>query len=180
MVEREVNRDTSRDVSAEMASVDGRDETRTERADRNWVEILQELRVAQTGTQILTGFLLAVAFQPRFGELDEYQRVLYLSLVALAGVAAALGLAPVSLHRTFFARRQKERIVRVGNRLLVADLVVVAVLAAGVTSLIFDFTAGRLAGLLALGLGVLVIVLLWGVVPRLGVGDTGLPAEERS
>ena len=78
---------------------DGRDESVNERADRNWNEILQELRVSQTGTQIISGFLLAVAFQPRFDDLDQYQLVLYLTLVVLAGTAAALGLAPVSLHR---------------------------------------------------------------------------------
>lgn len=148
-----------------------RSETQAERADRNWNEILQELRVTQTGTQIITGFLLAVAFQPRFRELDPYQLTMYLILVSLAGVATILGLAPVSLHRAYFGRRQKARIVRVGGRLLVADLVVVAALAAGVTSLIFDFTVSRVAGFVSLGIGVVVVVLLWGLVPRLGAPD---------
>ncbi len=151
---------------------DGRSETPNERADRNWNEILQELRVAQTGTQILGGFLLAVAFQPRFTELDEYQLTLYLVLVALAGLAAALGLAPVSLHRAYFGRGQKARIVRVGSRLLVAHLVAVAALAAGVTSLIFDFTLGRTAGFISLGAGLLVVVILWALVPRLKAPST--------
>ncbi|UOQ61030.1 DUF6328 family protein [Leucobacter rhizosphaerae] len=146
----------------------GRSESPVERADRNWNEILQELRVTQTGTQIITGFLLAVAFQPRFRELDAYQLTLYLVLVALAGIATILGLAPVSLHRAYFGRRQKARIVRVGSRLLVADLVVVAALASGVTSLIFDFTVSRVAGFVSLGIGVVVVLVLWGLVPRLG------------
>ena len=147
-------------------SDDGRSETPNERADRNWNEILQELRVAQTGTQILGAFLLAVAFQPRFEDLDEYQVTLYLVLVGMAGIAAAIGLAPVSLHRAYFGRGQKARIVRVGSRLLVADLVVLAALAAGVTSLIFDFVLGRVAGLVTLGVGLVVVVLLWAVLPR--------------
>lgn len=147
---------------------DGRSETENERADRNWNEILQELRVAQTGTQILGGFLLAVAFQSRFTEIDRYQLTLYLTLVVLAGIAAALGLAPVMLHRTYFGRRQKARIVRIGSRLLLADLLVVAALAAGVTGLIFDFTVSRVAGMIALGIGALIIAGLWGIVPRLG------------
>lgn len=146
----------------------GRTESSVERADRNWNEILQELRVTQTGTQIITGFLLAVAFQPRFTELDAYQLTLYLILVSFAGLATILGLAPVSLHRAYFGRGQKSRIVRVGGRLLVADLVVVAALAAGVTSLIFDFTVSRVAGFVALGIGAVVVIVLWGVVPRLG------------
>lgn len=146
----------------------GRTESSVERADRNWNEILQELRVTQTGTQIITGFLLAVAFQPRFTELDAYQLTMYLILVSFAGLATILGLAPVSLHRAYFGRGQKSRIVRVGGRLLVADLVVVAALATGVTSLIFDFTVSRIAGFVALGIGAVVVLLLWGVVPRLG------------
>lgn len=148
-------------------SVDGRDETSDQRADRNWNEMLQELRVAQTGTQIIAGFLLAVAFQPRFTELDRYQLVLYVILVVLAGIATILALAPVSLHRTYFGTHQKERVVRLGARLLIADLVVVALLMAGVVSLIFDFTLGRAAGLSALGVGLAVIAGLWLVVPRL-------------
>lgn len=145
---------------------DGRNETPNMRADRNWNEILQELRVAQTGTQILGGFLLAVAFQSRFTELDDYQLGLYLVLVALACVATALGLAPVSLHRMYFGRGEKERIVRIGSRLLVADLVAVAALASGVTSLIFDLTVSRMAGLIALASACVLVVLLWTVMPK--------------
>lgn len=156
----------------------GRSESPAERADRNWNEILQELRVTQTGTQIITGFLLAVAFQPRFTELDSYQITLYLVLVALAGIATILGLAPVSLHRAYFGRGQKARIVRVGGRLLAADLVVVAALAAGVTSLIFDFTVSRIAGFVSLGIGIVVVVVLWGLVPRLGAPDDAEPQED--
>lgn len=156
----------------------GRSESPVERADRNWNEILQELRVTQTGTQIITGFLLAVAFQPRFRELDAYQLTLYLVLVALAGIATILGLAPVSLHRAYFGRRQKARIVRVGSRLLVADLVVVAALASGVTSLIFDFTVSRVAGFVSLGIGVVVVLVLWGLVPRLGAPSPDEDSDE--
>lgn len=157
---------------------DGRLETPNQRADRNWNEILQELRVAQTGTQIVSGFLLAVAFQPRFGELDRYQSTLYLVLVGLAAIATALGLAPVSLHRIYFGRRQKARVVQVGSRLLVANMVTVAVLAAGVTSLIVDFTVGRVAGWVALGVGGVLFTTLWALVPRLGAGRLGAHRSE--
>ena len=94
---------------------DGRDETPNERSDRHWNDILQELRVALTGTQLIGGFLLAVAFQQRFTELDAYQLTLYLTLVALAGLATVVGLAPVTLHRTLFGRRVKGRVVRIGG-----------------------------------------------------------------
>jgi hypothetical protein len=154
-------------------SGDGRNETPTERSDRNWNDILQELRVALTGTQLIGGFLLAVAFQPRFGDLDAYQLTLYLVLVALAGLATVIGLAPVTLHRALFRRQAKERVVRAGNRLLIAHLVVVALLVIGVTSLIFDLALSRVAGLVALGIGAIILAGLWFVLPRLQAAEVG-------
>lgn len=156
---------------------DQRDETPFERADRNWGEILQEARVIQTCTQIIGGFLLAVAFQPRFSELDTYQLTVYLTLVALAGFATALGLALVIMHRRNFGKRQKLRIVRTGNRILICNLIVVSVLASLVTSLIFDFVVGRTAGIVALIAGLVVTFGLWVFVPRLGVVDSRPPAN---
>jgi hypothetical protein len=146
---------------------DGRDETPNERSDRNWADILQELRVALTGTQLIGGFLLAVAFQPRFEDLDDYQLTLYLILVSMAGLATVIGLAPVTLHRTLFRRQVKERVVRTGNRLLIAHLVVVALLVIGVTGFVFDWALSRAAGLIAFGVGTVVLVLLWIVLPRM-------------
>ena len=67
-----------RDTNPADDLADGRDETPTERYDRNWIELLQELRVLQTGTQILTGFLLALAFQPAFADLNDGERTFYL------------------------------------------------------------------------------------------------------
>ena len=86
---------------------DGRDETPAERADRNWNEVLQELRVMQTGTQILTGFLLALAFQPAFADLSEVSATFYLTLVVLSALSSIVALAPVALHRILFRRRAK-------------------------------------------------------------------------
>lgn len=147
---------------------DGRDETPVEKADRNWNDILQELRAVQTGTQIITGFLLAVAFQPRFEDLEAYERGLYLVLVVLAGFATVLGLAPVIMHRQLFGLRQKERLVQSANRMLFALLVVVSLLAAGVTSLIFDVVVNQVAGFIALGVALIVLVVFWAIVPRIG------------
>lgn len=147
--------------------VDGRDETRNERADRNWEELLQELRVMQTGTQILTGFLLAVAFTPRFEDMDEFQRDVYVVLVALAAVATILALAPVGMHRALFGRRRKPELVRVAARIVKIDLVAIAALTIGVTTLIIDFTVNRAAGLIALVASLAGVLLLWLVLPRL-------------
>lgn len=116
----------------------GRDETPEERADRNFSDILQELRVVLTGTQLISGFLLAVAFQSRFEDLGEQEIQHYLVLVVLAAVATLLGLTPVTLHRLHFAKRLKAQIVRRANGLLIATLAVVSVLVVGVTAFIFE------------------------------------------
>lgn len=145
---------------------DGRDETPNERADRNWDELLQELRVMQTGTQILTGFLLAVAFQPRFTDMDAVQRDLYVVLVALAAVATILALAPVGMHRALFGSRRKPELVRTAARIVKIDLVVIGALTVGVTTLIVDFTVNRTAAVVALVAALALIVGLWLALPR--------------
>lgn len=146
---------------------DGRDETANERADRNWDELLQELRVMQTGTQILTGFLLAVAFQPRFTDMDELQRDVYVVLVALAAVATILALAPVGMHRALFGHRRKPDLVRIAARIVRIDLVVIGALTIGVTTLIVDFTVNRTAGIVALVAALVLVAALWVALPRI-------------
>ncbi|HCS61057.1 MAG TPA: sodium:proton antiporter [Microbacterium sp.] len=148
-------------------STDGRDETANERADRNWEELMQELRVMQTGTQVLSGFLLAVAFQPRFTELDELQRGLYIVLVVLAGLATILALTPVGMHRVLFGRRRKPELVRTASRIVKTTLVVVGALSVGVVTLIVDFTLGRAAATVVLALGAVLVLGLWVFVPMI-------------
>jgi len=147
--------------------VDGRDETPNERADRNWIEVLQELRVLQTGTQILTGFLLALAFQPAFADLDTGQRVLYLLLVVLATLSAVVALAPVALHRMVFGRREKRTVVIYGHTALITALVTVSLLLIGVVAFVFDVVVGADAGLVAGGVAAVSVIVLWVVLPLL-------------
>lgn len=147
------------------AVADGRDETADERADRNWNEVLQELRVVQTGTQILTGFLLALAFQPAFGELTDAQRAVYLALVVLAASSAVVALAPVSVHRTLFGHRVKPAIVRFGNTCMIGALVLVSALLVGVVAFVFDVVVGGAAFWVAGALLALAIVALWVAAP---------------
>jgi Family of unknown function (DUF6328) len=146
-------------------SANGRTETDTERLDRNWNEMLQELRVTQTGTQILTGFLLTLAFQPRFQDLDRFQVDVYLVLVGLAALATVLGLSPVSLHRALFRQRAKKRIVQIGHLLLWATLATVAALMVGVVLLIFDVVVSREAAITAAVIAAAVVIVLWVAVP---------------
>lgn len=144
---------------------DGRRETVDERMDRNWNELLQELRVAQTGVQILTGFLLTVPFQSRFTELDGYQRSVYLVLVVLAITATALIVAPMSLHRVLFRRHRKESLVAHADRLAQAGLAALALVLGGSALLLFDIVLGRAAGVVAGATVLLVLAVLWVVVP---------------
>src|SRR5688572_8692633 len=105
-----------------------RRETAAERDDRNWSEVLQELRVLQTGTQILTGFLLALAFQPAFADLDAGKKIFYLVLVVLAALSSIVALAPVSVHRMLFRRHAKRHVVEYGHVALITALVTASLL----------------------------------------------------
>jgi hypothetical protein len=152
--------------SADADAFDGRHETAAERSDRNWNDILQELRVTQTGTQIISGFLLTLAFQSRFAALDLGEIVLYGILVALAAASTGLGLAAVALHRARFRHHDKPRVVTIASRLLVATVWVVAVLSAGVVLFIFDFVFGRPAGIVAGSVAAIFLLLFLLVIPR--------------
>jgi hypothetical protein len=144
---------------------DGRDESASERADRNWNEVLQELRVMQTGTQILTGFLLALAFQPAFSDLNDGQRAIYLALVVLSALSSIVALAPVALHRMLFQQRAKTEVVAYGHAALVTALVTVSVLLVGVVGFVFDVVVDRPAAIVAVVALALVILTLWVAAP---------------
>ena len=93
----------------------GREETVDEQADRKWNDLLQELRVMQTGTQLIAGFLLTLPFQSKFDELDTYQRTLYLVIVLVALLTTALVVTPIAVHRRISGRHVKQRLVRVAE-----------------------------------------------------------------
>jgi hypothetical protein len=139
---------------------DGRDETLNERMDRNWNEMLQELRVTQTGTQIITGFLLAIAFQNRFTELETYQIRVYLVLVLAAVLTTALALAPVNLHRVLFRKQAKEVVVQVAHVLLRVTLFGVGLVLIGTVLLIFDVVLDRQSAWIAAGATAVVLIMI--------------------
>lgn len=101
----------------------GRDESPEEQADRRWAELLQEVRVAQTGVQILFGFLLTVVFQPRFTDLSDTDTNIYLATVVLGAVTTGALIAPVSFHRMVTGRQLKPQMVEWASRLTVIGLV---------------------------------------------------------
>jgi Family of unknown function (DUF6328) len=144
---------------------DPRNESPEERDDRNLAEILQELRVAGLGVQVLFGFLLAIPFTQKFSRLNGTQRDLYLTALLLAAVATALLVAPVAYHRLLFRRGQKERLVRAANVLAIFGLVTVALAISAAVALVTSYVAG---GLLATLISVLVLCAfagLWFALP---------------
>lgn len=148
------------DLGDDVDETDGRDESQNERMDRNWNEILQELRVTQTGTQIFTGFLLTIAFQTRFDELTTFQLRVYLVLVMAAVLTTALGLAPVNLHRGLFREGAKMTIVQTAHIIMRITLAGVAVMLIGTVLLIFDLVVDRTAALIAAGVMLLIVIII--------------------
>jgi Family of unknown function (DUF6328) len=149
-----------RSNQAEVDPADGRDETFNERMDRNWNEMLQELRVTQTGTQLITGFLLAIAFQNRFTDLDQFQERVYLGLVLAAVLTTAMGLAPVNLHRVLFRKHAKEVVVQIAHVLLRITLVGVGIILTGTVLLIFDVVLDRTIAVVAAAVIAVVLVVI--------------------
>ncbi|MFI2717235.1 DUF6328 family protein [Streptomyces collinus] len=161
---------------AEHRPCTARNETPLQRADRNFVELLQELRVTQTGVQILFAFLLSLAFTSRFEDLDTVQRVTYVITLLLAVLAAALFTAPAALHRSLFQQGAKPRIVQVSSRLATTGLSVLVFAFSGSVLLVVDVTTGRAGGIAAGAATFLVCAGLWGLLPRL-VRRAGLHEE---
>ncbi len=144
---------------------DPRNETEAERADRNLGELLQELRVAGLGVQVLFGFLLSLPFTNRFSRLSPGQHNLYLACLLLSAVATALLLGPVAFHRLVFRRGLKERLVRAANVMAIAGLATVGLAVSAAVLLVTDYVA---TGVTATVISVLVFLmfgLLWFAFP---------------
>ncbi|HET8981749.1 MAG TPA: DUF6328 family protein [Pedococcus sp.] len=144
-------------------------ETEAQKLDRNWDELLQELRVSQTGVQILTGFLLTLPLQPKFAELSDFQRGSYVVAISLSILATCLLITPVSMHRLLFRQRRKASLVRVGGFVAQAGLAILAMGTAAVATLIFGILFGERTGLLT---GVFTLLVF-------GVAWLGLPLAMR-
>ena len=142
-----------------------RNETPAHRLDRNWVELLQELRVTQTGVQVLAGFLLTIPFSERFGDLGRVYRHLYLVSFGLAVLSTGLLITPVAIHRKLFAHRRKDILVRVADILARAGLATLGLTLVAVVTLIFGVVGGAVTGWIAGGVAALFFVLAWVVLP---------------
>ncbi|MGN9794898.1 DUF6328 family protein [Streptomyces sp. OZ13] len=145
--------------------VRGRDETEEERADRRWADLLQELRVAQTGVQILFGFLLTVAFQPRFVDLSQTDQTIYSVTVVLGAATTGVLIGPVAFHRMLTGRRLKPQTVSWASRLTVLGLVLLLCTMAAALLLILRVVLDDTIALWLVVAMVVWFVVCWFVLP---------------
>jgi O-antigen/teichoic acid export membrane protein len=143
----------------------GRHETELERLDRNWGDLLQELRVVQTGVQLLTGFLLTLPFQQKFSTLSTAERTVYLIAVATSIVATGFLQAPVSVHRALFRRHRRKETVELAHKLAIVGIATLGCAVVAVATLIFEVLLGWSWATLAAIITAALLLVLWLIVP---------------
>ncbi len=152
-------------MSFEQESPSGRVESREERLDRNLSELLQELRVALPGVQVLFAFLLAVPFQANFTEISAFQKKVYFATLLCTAVSAALMISPSAYHRMTFRFQRKRELVAVSNRLTIVGLGFLAVAMTGAVMLITDVLYGGAATAITSAAVVAMFAVLWYGLP---------------
>lgn len=144
---------------------DGRDETQLEQLDRNTIELLNELRVAGTGIQVLLAFLLVAPFDSRFARLSGFERGDYFVTLVCIALAAVLLIAPSIHHRVLFRQHQKPYLLRIGNQAMIAAMVFLGLGLTGITTLITDIMFGGTAAALTGAATAVIISGLWFALP---------------
>jgi hypothetical protein len=146
-------------------TTDRSDETEAERADRNFGELLQELRVAQTGVQILFAFLLTMPLQNRFQALNDTERGMFIAALLLSAGATVCLIAPVAYHRALFARKLKHQVVVVASRFAIIGLGLLGLAITCAVNLVLELVLGwRSAAIISLALAGF-LLLAWAVLP---------------
>jgi hypothetical protein len=143
----------------------GREESEGERLDRNLAELLQELRVALPGVQVLFAFLLAVPFQQNFTEISSFQEKVYFATLLCTAISAASLISPTAYHRLNFHLQQKRELVLVSNRLAIIGLGFLALAMTGAIMLITDVLFGGVATVVFSSAAAAMFVTLWGLLP---------------
>ncbi|HEY5977253.1 MAG TPA: DUF6328 family protein [Solirubrobacterales bacterium] len=143
----------------------GREETESERLDRNLGELLQELRVALPGVQVLFAFLLAVPFQQNFTKITEFQERVYFATLLLTALSAVFLIAPSAYHRITFRTQQKDDLVYLANKLAIAGLAALALAMTGAIMLITDVIFGTTATIVTSAAALLTFAAFWWVLP---------------
>jgi hypothetical protein len=146
-------------------------ETKKERLDRELIELLNELRVALPGVQVLFAFLLTLPFTRGWPQLGDTERVIYFVALILAAVASGFLIAPSAHHRLRFRHREKEQLIVWGNRMALCGLVALALAIAASIAVVADFIYGEAIGLLLAGGALLFLTVLWFGVPQVYAGE---------
>jgi len=140
-------------------------ESEKERIDRELIELLNELRVALPGVQVLFAFLLAVPFQQRFATVTAFQRDVYYGTLLATTISAAMLIAPSAYHRLNFRRQDKRRLLVHSNRLAIGGLAALAVAMCCVVLLITDFLFSTTLTIVSTALAFTLFAVLWVVMP---------------
>ena len=157
--------DQGRELKPQSARQDPRQETLAQRDDRNFGELVQELRVVGLGVQVLFSFLLSLPFTVRFAVLSQGQRDLYVASITCATVATILLLGPVAYHRLVFRAGMKEPLVRFSNMMAIFGLAAVAGAVLSAVLLVTGYVAGALTGALITALAGVMLCGLWFALP---------------
>jgi Family of unknown function (DUF6328) len=142
-----------------------RDENEAERLDRHWLELLQELRVAQTGVQILFAFLLVIAFSPPFQEAGDYTHTVFAITLVFAAMATGLLIAPVAVHRLVYRRQLRVELVQAADKMAIGGLFLMLLAVAGGVLLALDVALSRTMSIILAAAIVGWFAVFWYAVP---------------
>ncbi len=142
-----------------------RDESEAESLDRQWLELLQELRIGTAGTQILFAFLLTIAFTQAFRQADDLTHRVYAVTLALAALATALLIGPVPFHRLLFRQRLRGRMVSIASKMANAGLFLLMLAMAGGVFMALDAALARSSAVVIVAGVLACFVLIWYVLP---------------
>ncbi|CAN5293939.1 hypothetical protein BH09ACT10_BH09ACT10_26120 [soil metagenome] len=158
-----------------MADDESGESARDLRLDRNWQELLQELRVAQTGVQVFTGFLLTIPFSPRFADLSSSRQIVYGAVLFVAVAATFLLMTPVALHRALFHRGARSWLVGTADRLARWGLGAMALAIIGAVWLVLDVIGPMWVASLATVVLLVFVLVFWVVIPARELKHVGRP-----
>jgi Family of unknown function (DUF6328) len=155
----------------------GNGESHSERVNRELIELLNELRFALPGVQVLFAFLLAVPFAQGFAQTNDFQRDLFFGTLLATAISSALLIAPSAYHRINFREHDKERLLLTSNGFAIAGLVFLSLAIVGAVALIADFMYGPTVPILCSGVGVVLFATLWFVLPVVRREPRDTPSE---
>ena len=171
-------RDMAEQSDASRPGSGGSEESHSERVNRELIELLNELRVALPGVQVLFAFLLAVPFAQGFATTTDFQRDLFFGTLLATAISSALLIAPSAYHRINFRERDKERMLLTSNALTIGGLIFLALAIIGAVALIADFVYGPAVPVICAVTGAALFAGLWFLLPYVRRNPEAKPQAE--